>query len=126
MNSPEGGTSDTLQDPLTDPCFHGVPSETRALVDGVGVYTASSDSPFLTVPSAASPMSAAPQSAPNGTAGPLRVRLAHLEAPLRQQICAFPLRTQISDEEVSGLVDAVLDLMARHLPLASDAAHATL
>jgi hypothetical protein len=93
---------------------HSAPSGTRALVDGVGVYTASPGSPFLTAPVVATSDSTA-ELVP-GT------QLADLTEPLRQQIWRFPLRPRVSEEEVSGLVAAVLNVIARHLPLASDPA----
>lgn len=126
MNLPDSAASDALLAVATEPASQRVPPETRALVDGIGVYTASSNSPFLTVPPAASLTSLASDSVPDEGDGASRGRLADLEEPLRRQIWALPLRSKVSEEEVSGLVAAVLSLLARHLPLASDAAHTKL
>lgn len=125
MSSSDSAASDALLAVVQEQSSQGIPPETRALVDGIGVYTASCHSPFLTAP-AASPTSVASDSVPNEAAGTSRGRLADLEEPLRRQIRALPLRSKVSEEEVSGLVAAVLSLIARHLPLASDAAHTKL
>lgn len=112
---PDGEELHSSRPPSTEPACHTASQATRALVDGVGVYTASPSSPFLTAPSAAS---VNPESA---AVDPPRIpanNLRDLTEPLRQQLQRFPLRRRLSEEEVSGLVTAVLDLIARHLLIA--------
>jgi hypothetical protein len=121
MSSPDSAPSETFPTADAVPTSLGIPPDTRALVDGIGVYTASSNSPFLTVPTGASVSSAGVELVSNDPATP-RGRLHHLEEPLRRQISALPLRPRVSEEEVSGLVAAVLELIAQHIPPASDAA----
>jgi hypothetical protein len=85
----------------------------QALADGAVVYTASLTSPFLTAPPAS-------KSSSQGAIDPpviLVDELRHLTEPLRRQVQAVPLRLTLTEEEVSGLVAAVLDLIARHLPI---------
>lgn len=93
---------------------------TWALVDGVGVYTASAGSPFLTAP--------LPADAATGSTGPtlnestdsIGYELWQLTEPLRRQIQSVSIRFRLSEEEISGLVAAVLDLIARHLRMGRD------
>lgn len=95
---------------------------TWALVDGLGVYTASAGSPFLTAPP---PPSGAP-SAPEPTVGDgtdtVGYELRELREPLRCQVQGVALRCRLSEAEISGLVTAVLELIARHLRIGGDRA----
>lgn len=102
-----------------------VPQETRALVDGVGVYTASQTSPFLTAPSVSSTDAVISRGLNIGEPDVVGDQLRDLREPLRRQMQAFPLRLRLSEDELSGLVSAVLDLISRHLPFARDRAHGT-
>lgn len=114
---PDEEESHSFRPPSAEPACNTAWQETRALVDGVGVYTASPGSPFLTAPvaSRAAPVDAEPTAIhPHIPADQLR----DLTEPLRQRLQGFPLRRRLSEEEVSGLVTAVLDLIARHLFIA--------
>lgn len=114
---PDGEELHSFRPPSTEPARHTASQETRALVDGVGVYTVSPSSPFLTAPVASSAVSVDPQSAAIEPPDILADQLRDLTEPLRRQLQGVPLRRRLSEEEVSGLVTAVLDLIARHLPV---------
>jgi hypothetical protein len=115
---PDGEEMHSSPPPSTEPACQTASQETRALVDGVGVYTASPSSPFLTAPVASTAASVNPESAAIDPPVIPANKLRDLTEPLRQQLQRFPLRRRLSEEEVSGLVSAVLDLIARHLRIA--------
>jgi hypothetical protein len=121
---PEGGDLHSFRSP-TEPAHNGVPQATRALVDGVGVYTASLTSPFLTAPTASNGALVGPESPAIDPPDILADQLQELREPLRRQVLTLPLRLRLSEEEVSGLVRAVLDVVARHLSIAYAEAHRT-
>jgi hypothetical protein len=116
---PDGEEMHSSLPPSTEPACHTASQETRALVDGVGVYTACPSSPFLTAPVASTAASVNPESAAIDDSPVIPAnKVRDLTEPLRQQLQRFPLRRRLSEEEVSGLVSAVLDLIARHLHIA--------
>ena len=117
--APDGGELPSAWPPFTDAATHAAPQATRALVDGLGVYTASAGSPFLTAPLPSNGASGSPQSRSTDPPDTLSDQLRELREPLERKVQGVPLRLRLSEEEVSGLVTAVLDLMARHLRLAS-------
>ncbi len=92
------------------------PKSLQALGDGVGVYMASLSSPFLTAPPNPNGATHHPDSVaadqPDGPADELR----ELAEPLRQSVQAVPLRLRLSEEELSRVVAAVLELISRYLP----------
>src|SRR5688572_29128291 len=109
---PENAGVHFFRPPSLEPASHGIPHETRALVDGVGVYTASGSSPFLTAPASSSTTSEPTAVDP---AGVFADPLDDLSEPLKRRLQGFPLRLRLSEEEVSGLVRAVLELIAGYL-----------
>ena len=114
-----GGDDDHSFRPLApDAGCHAAPRGTRALVDGIGVYTASPTSPFLTAPPAVTAASGNAKFSVDTPSDVVADELLELAEPLRQQVRALPLRLKLSEEEVSGLVVAMLDVVARHLRIA--------
>lgn len=114
---PDGEDLQSAGLPATGAAHMAQPKPLQALADGAGVYTASSSSPFLTAPPIAHAASLTPAS--DGIDGPVILvdELHHLTEPLRRQVRAVPLRLRLTEDEVSGLVAAVLELIARHLPI---------
>lgn len=125
-SAPDGAASGETELPFSDPASYPVPQMTRALVDGVGVYDALGGSPFLTAPllstAVADPGDPRVSPAVDG-ADPVEQQLRHLREPLRRQVQGVPLRLRLSEAEVSGLVTAILELIARHIPAAHAEAH---
>jgi hypothetical protein len=95
---------------------------TWALVDGIGVYTASAGSPFLTAPLPADGVSGNSGTMLNESSDAFGYELRQLADPLRRQVQSVSMRFRLSEEETSGLVAAVLDLIARHLRMGRDRA----
>jgi hypothetical protein len=123
---PDDGDSHPVVDVSADgenrPSLRPAPSDavcdmgsraTRALVDGLGVYTAYATSPFLTAPSTAKAASSPAIGPPDVVADPVQ----ELMEPVRRQLQAYPLRLRLSEEELGGLVKAVLDVVARYIAL---------
>ncbi len=104
--------------PSSERPLHTGALETRALVDGVGVYIAPPSSPFLTAPTPSNAASLGPESTAIDAPDILADHLRDLRAPLRRQLQGFPLRLRLSEEEVSGLVKAVLHVIELYLPIA--------
>jgi hypothetical protein len=103
--------------PSPEPTGHTATHETRALVDGVGVYTAPASSPFLTAPPSSKAASAASESTAADSPDGFADQLSGLTEPLTRRLRGFPLRLRLNEEELSGLVRAVLDLIADHLAI---------
>jgi hypothetical protein len=122
---PDGEELHFFRPPSTEPACTTASQETRALVDGIGVYTVSPNSPFLTAPVASRDSSVNPESAAIDAPGIPADQLRDLTEPLRRQLKGVPLRRRLSEEEVSRLVTAVLDLIARHLRIACAPARRT-
>lgn len=116
--APDGEELPSAWPPRID-AAHAPPQATRALVDGLGVYTASAGSPFLTAPLRSNGASGSPESKVTDPPDTLDDQLRDLREPLERTVQGVPLRLRLSEEEVSGLVTAVLDLIAHHLRLAS-------
>jgi hypothetical protein len=95
---------------------------TWALADGLGVYTASPGSPFLTAPLPLNGASGSPKSTANHVTERRGDQLGELRELLRRQVQGVPLRFKLSEDEISRLVTAMLDLIARHLRIGDDRA----
>lgn len=112
---PDGEDLRSFLPPSAETTCRPASQETRALVDGVGVYTASPSSPFLTAPLGAKGPSPGPESA---ATDPSHIVADQLTEPLRRHVQGLPLRLRLSEEELAGLIAAVLDVVARHVPIA--------
>lgn len=95
---------------------------TWALADGVGIYSAPAGSPFLTAPLPSNRASGSPDPISADLAGTPGDQLRALREPLRREVQGVPLRSRLSEEEISGLVTAALDVIARHLCVGYDRA----
>ena len=114
---PNGEDLQSVRPPPTEVPYHAQPKTLQALADGAGVYTASASSPFLMAPPISGSATLTPASDAVDAPVILVDELRHLTEPLRRQVRAVPLRLRLTEDEVSGLVAAVLDLIARHLPI---------
>ena len=92
------------------------PRMLQALGDGVGVYMASLSSPFLTAPPNPNGASHHPDAVADQS-GASPDGLTDLAEPLRQSVQAVPLRLRLSEDELSRVVAAVLELISRYLPI---------
>ena len=114
---PVGEDLQSVRPPPAELPYDAQPKTLQALADGAGVYIASSASPFLMAPPISSSATLTPASDAIEAPVILVDELRHLTEPLRRQVRAVPLRLRLTEDEVSGLVAAVLDLIARHLPI---------
>ena len=129
---PNDGDPHVISNPATDPgrlpspwppsadAVTGATPVTWALVDGVGVYTATAGSPFLTAPLPGDGVPGSPGPTLNESTDTVGHALRQLTEPLRRQVQSVAERFRLSEEEISGLVAAVLDLIARHLRMGRD------